>query len=111
MYHRVLSFLYRIRIFKKVCSYLRIQISRATAKNKSSADESKSLTIEFFAYVNVISLSEMYQVKYDLNEFTRCLSFYRKIALIYLFVLGIIFYFCNLNDHIEIIVNISKIKL
>lgn len=53
----------------------------------------------------------MHQVKYDANEFTRCLSFYRKIALIYLFVLGIILYFCNLNDHIEIIVKISKIKL
>ena len=44
--YRVLSFFfYRIRIFTKACSYLRIQISRATAKNKSSADESKSLTI------------------------------------------------------------------
>lgn len=53
----------------------------------------------------------MRQVKYDVNEFTRCLSVYRKIALIYLFVLGIILYFCNLNDHIELIVNISKIKL
>lgn len=44
----------------------------------------------------------MYQVKYDVNEFTRRLSFYRKIALIRLFVSGIIFYFRNLNDHIEI---------